>query len=66
MAGVVGLEPTIPASKAGALTTWPYPCMARLQEPARFDSRQPPKIGDRAAHYVNLVYGVPDAVGARS
>lgn len=25
MAEIVGLEPTMPASKAGALTTWPYP-----------------------------------------
>ena len=25
MAGIAGFEPAMPASKAGALTTWPYP-----------------------------------------
>ena len=25
MAGIVGFEPTVPASKAGALAAWPYP-----------------------------------------
>ena len=25
MVGIVGFEPTVPASKAGALAAWPYP-----------------------------------------
>nr|DAR99515.1 MAG TPA: hypothetical protein [Caudoviricetes sp.] len=27
MAGVIGFEPMLPASKAGALTAWRYPYM---------------------------------------
>ena len=31
MAGIVGLEPTVPASKAGALAAWPYPSIMEIR-----------------------------------
>ena len=31
MAGIVGFEPTVPASKAGALAAWPYPIILEIR-----------------------------------
>ena len=31
MAGIVGFEPTVPASKAGALSAWPYPIILEIR-----------------------------------
>lgn len=31
MAGIVGLEPTVPASKAGALAAWRYPSIMEIR-----------------------------------
>ena len=31
MAGVAGFEPTVPASKAGALAAWPYPIILEIR-----------------------------------
>ena len=31
MAGIVGFEPTVPASKAGALAAWPYPSILEIR-----------------------------------
>ena len=31
MVGIVGFEPTVPASKAGALSAWPYPIILEIR-----------------------------------
>ena len=31
MAGIVGFEPTVPASKVGALAAWPYPSIMEIR-----------------------------------
>ena len=31
MAGIVGFEPTVPASKAGALAAWRYPSIMEIR-----------------------------------
>ena len=31
MVGIVGFEPTVPASKAGALAAWPYPIILEIR-----------------------------------
>ena len=31
MAGIVGIEPTLPVSKTGALTSWPYPVIVVIR-----------------------------------
>ena len=31
MAGIVGFEPTVPASKAAALSAWPYPIILEIR-----------------------------------
>ena len=31
MVGIVGFEPTVPASKAGALSAWPYPSILEIR-----------------------------------
>ena len=31
MVGIVGFEPTVPASKTGALSAWPYPSILEIR-----------------------------------